>query len=63
MDDFFARLKEIPVPLPNGDVIYISMSAGLVWFQDTRDNYEELINKADSLMYKAKKTRKGTLME
>ncbi|MDD4344073.1 MAG: GGDEF domain-containing protein, partial [Eubacteriales bacterium] len=63
MDDFFAKLKEIPMPLPNGDVIYISMSAGLVWFEDTRDNYEELINKADSLMYKAKKTRKGTLME
>lgn len=63
MDDFFAKLKEIPMPLPNGDAIYISMSAGLVWFEDTRDSYEELINKADRLMYKAKKTRKGTLME
>ena len=63
MNDFFAKLKEIPMLLPDGNTINISMSAGLVWYEDTSKKYEEVINLADQLMYKAKKTRKGTLME
>lgn len=55
------RLSEIPFSLPNGDKIKIRASAGIVWYPEEADNYEELVRRVDFAMYDVKHTLKGQI--
>ena len=63
METFFSSLKGSPIDYPDGTKGSISISAGLAWYEDTNSSYEDMINKADQAMYRAKRTQKGTIQE
>ncbi len=54
LDDFFAKLSH-PIPIHQTDV-YINGSIGIAMYPADATNYQDLLQKADSAMYHAKKS-------
>lgn len=54
-------LSELPFELPDGTKIKIRASAGIVWYPDEADSYEELVRRVDFAMYDVKHTLKGQI--
>lgn len=48
---------------PDGSDMQIEISAGIAWYPDDSESYEELIRYADFAMYTVKKTNKGQFKE
>ncbi len=59
MDEFFEYVKGTALNLPDGKTYSIGMSAGLEWIEEWPTDYEELLNKADELLYISKFNNKG----
>ena len=53
-----ARLK-----LPDGQTIRVRLSAGVAWYPDDADTFQQLIRYADFAMYRVKHTTKGEFAE
>ncbi|MDB2107221.1 EAL domain-containing protein [Clostridium paraputrificum] len=57
-------MKNTIVDLPNCyNKIKIRASAGIAWYPDSADNYDDLVKYADFAMYKIKRTIKGSIAE
>lgn len=59
----YSALLETHIVFPGRDSMHIRASAGLAWYPDDSQSYEELIRYADFAMYKVKRTNKGQFHE
>lgn len=57
------KLHNTLLTMPDGNVFRIRASAGIAWYPDDSDNYEELIKYSDFAMYEVKNTDKGSVGE
>lgn len=58
-----SKLNETELTMPDGDKLKIRASAGIAWYPDDSENYEDLIKYADFAMYEIKNTVKGNIGE
>lgn len=63
IDYFYSNLTNDPLILPDGKIKPITISAGLMWIENSDLTYDELLQYADEALYKAKKYYKGTCCE
>lgn len=56
-------LAETIFPLPGDATFRVRASAGIAWYPDDADSYEQLIRYADFAMYTVKHTVKGQVMQ
>lgn len=63
MDDFYNGLKEDFIEFPDGSLKSVSISGGLLWIDDWSVSYDELLHRADELLYQAKSKGKGHYKE
>lgn len=63
VQNFYETLEQNPLKFPM-EVRPIRISGGLYWLEkDVPAVYEDMMQKADALLYFAKRTKKGTLLE
>lgn len=55
------RLFETEFALPDNQTLRLRASAGLAWYPENGETYDQLKRYADFAMYEAKRTRKGTI--
>lgn len=63
IDEFYERLHEDMLIFPDGTVKRAAISGGLVWIEQNDLNFDECLQKADELMYDAKRNKKGHFCE
>lgn len=63
VNDLKNEIRNSKVHLPDRKVFKIRASAGLSWYPDDSESYEQLIKYADFSMYKVKNTVKGEFQE
>jgi diguanylate cyclase (GGDEF)-like protein len=63
IDEFYQKLRNEPLILEDGKSMAISISAGLLWIEDAKFSYEEMLQYSDEALYKAKNSHKGTCYE
>lgn len=56
-------LHKTLLTMPDGTTLRIRASAGIAWYPDDSEKYEELIKYSDFAMYKIKNTDKGSIGE
>lgn len=59
---FFVELSENPFWFPDGTSRIMTLSLGLAWYEE-RVSYDQLLDMADTALYKAKQTAPGTMCE
>jgi diguanylate cyclase (GGDEF)-like protein len=57
------KMQNTWLTLPDGKNVKVRASAGVAWYPDNSDTYEELARFADFAMYEIKNTLKGTYFE
>lgn len=63
MVSLYDELSKELLECPDGSSKPITISSGLLWIEDITLGYDELLHKADSLLYKAKNHNKGNFVE
>lgn len=63
IDHLRQGLAETAFPLPDNASFRVRASAGIAWYPDDTDSYEQLIRYADFAMYTVKHTVKGQFMQ
>jgi diguanylate cyclase (GGDEF)-like protein len=63
IDEFYERLYNDILIFPDGNVKHAAISGGLVWIEQNDSNFDECLQKADELMYDAKRNKKGHFCE
>jgi len=63
MKAFYEGLTKDLLEFPDGSLRPITISAGLLWIEDWTLKYDELLHKADELLYEAKSKNKGYYIE
>lgn len=63
MREFYEKLRQNPIRMPDGRSFAVQISAGISWYKEHSADYHELIRFADFAMYKAKFHEKGTYLE
>jgi len=63
MNDFYEALGKALIIFPDGLSKPISISAGLLWLDDSSLTYDELLHKSDELLYVSKNEKKGYYQE
>lgn len=63
LDYFYRELKQSSLKFPDCQEISIKISAGISWFHEDANNYEEMVLHSDHAMYEIKHTTKGTYGE
>lgn len=58
-----AHMAKTILPLPDNTAIRLRASAGIAWYPDDSENYQELIRYADFAMYTVKNSVKGEFSE
>lgn len=58
-----SEIRDTVFPLPDNSGFRVRASAGVAWYPDDSDSYEQLIKYADFAMYTAKNTVKGEIRE
>ncbi len=61
--EFFEALHQNTLIFPGGEKKQVSVSAGLVWLNETDCSYDDYLQKADEALYQAKKKEKGCCYE
>lgn len=60
VDSFYAALDKNPIQFPN-ELRTIKISGGIYWLNEAQPvSYEDMMQKADSALYTAKRTKKGS---
>lgn len=63
MNNFYEKLEMERMEFPYGDLIPVTVSAGLMWIEDDTFTYDELLHFADEALYHAKENNKGYYVE
>ncbi|AFA49997.1 diguanylate cyclase precursor [Acetobacterium woodii DSM 1030] len=63
LKDFFQNLIDNQLEFPDGIIKPITISAGLTWINETELTYDDYLQQADELLYKAKRNHKGYYCE
>lgn len=63
VDYFYENLKNHILSFPDGKTRPVTISAGLMWIENSNLTYDEMLHYADEALYKAKKCYKGTCYE
>lgn len=63
MDGFYRRLTQEQLIFSDGSQKPITISGGLLWIENWTLGYDDMLQKADSLLYKAKNLGKGSYCE
>ena len=63
IEGFYQKLQEDMLDFPDGIIKPATISAGLVWIEQKDLNFDEYLQKADELLYDAKRNRKGYYCE
>lgn len=63
IDEFYQKLQDDKLTFPDGMVKHAAISAGLVWIEQKNPNFDECLQRADDLMYDAKRNKKGYYCE
>lgn len=63
IDQLKAAVHEAILPLPDDDSFHMRASAGVAWYPEDAQDYEQLIRFADFAMYTVKHTTKGEFSE
>ena len=61
VDHLMTAIRESVLHMPDGQVMRLSVSAGVAWYPEDSTSLQELIKYADFAMYQAKGTSKGTI--
>lgn len=61
--DLRVQMAQTILPLPDNAAIRLRASAGIAWYPDDSENYQELIRYADFAMYTVKNSVKGEFSE
>lgn len=56
---FYMKLKDNPIPFPNGIEKVIPISVGIAFYTGGNESYDELLNEADQALYRAKEQGRG----
>lgn len=63
MNQFYRLLENSPIQLPNKEERKIELSAGVAFYEEGCTEYEMLLEKADGMLYQAKRSGKDSFME
>ncbi|WP_052090860.1 diguanylate cyclase [Desulfosporosinus sp. HMP52] len=63
MDNFYQGLTKDLLAFPDSSLKPITISGGLLWIEDWTLKYDDLLNKADQILYEAKSRNKGYYVE
>ena len=63
IDQLKTAVHEAILPLPDDDSFHMRASAGVAWYPEDAQDYEQLIRFADFAMYTVKHTTKGEFSE
>lgn len=63
IDNFYLKLQEDKLIFPDGNAKPAMISAGLIWINDNDFTFDEYLQKADELLYDAKRYNKGYYIE
>ncbi|WP_019228561.1 sensor domain-containing diguanylate cyclase [Sedimentibacter sp. B4] len=63
IDEFYQKLHNDKIIFPDGTAKHAAVSAGLVWIEQKAPHFDEYLQKADDLMYDAKRNNKGHFCE
>ena len=63
INGFYQNLAEHKLRLPDGTKQPVTISAGLAWIEEQDLAFDEYLQMADELLYKAKRTQKGYYCE
>ena len=63
IDRLMQSIRSTSLPLPNGETMHLSVSAGVSWYPENSASLQELIKYADFAMYQAKGNLKGSIQE
>ena len=63
METIRQDVQKASIRLPDSSVLQIRASAGVAWYPDDSDQYDDLVRFADFAMYMVKRTNKGQFTE
>lgn len=63
VDEIKDSLQSVFLKVPDGESIRVRASAGVAWYPDDSQNYEQLIRYSDFAMYEVKNKEKGSILE
>ncbi|SMP43094.1 sensor domain-containing diguanylate cyclase [Anoxynatronum buryatiense] len=63
VNNFFNRLQNAAISLPDGSHKPVTLSGGLMWLEGPDQVYEEALKLADEALYQAKRSGKGSWCE
>ncbi len=61
--EFYEELSKDLLSFPDGSLKSITISGGMLWVEDFTLDYDELLHRADELLYDAKNQNKGYFVE
>lgn len=62
LERFFRKLEQYPVKLPTGEARVIGISIGAAWVKPERKDFNELLERADQMLYEGKKRGRNQYM-
>ncbi len=63
LEHFYKKLQEEQILFPDGKLIPVMISAGVMWIESEAFSYDEMLHFADEALYEAKRNRKGFYIE
>ncbi len=63
LEHFYKKLQEEQILFPDGKLIPVMISAGVMWIEGEAFSYDERLHFADEALYEAKRNRKGFYIE